>query len=100
MSAVKSIIDRAITMTTITSNELKTKGVSQIKRALEKDFEAVITVRGKAKYVVMDVERYDEVREMELDAAIAASRADIAAGRCHNSLERHLAELDAAIAEE
>ncbi|MGE4286400.1 MAG: type II toxin-antitoxin system prevent-host-death family antitoxin [Phycisphaerae bacterium] len=87
-------------MTTITSNELKTKGVSQIKRALEKDFEAVITVRGKAKYVVMDVERYDEVREMELDAAIAASRADIAAGRCYTGLEEHFARIDAMLEEE
>ena len=39
------------------------------------------TVRGKVKYVVMKVEKLDELREYELDKALAEARQDIKEGR-------------------
>jgi len=53
----------------ITANEVKQKGVSIFKEILEKFDEVVIEVRGKKKYVVMDIERYKPLRALELDDA-------------------------------
>ena len=84
-------------MTNISANDLKTKGVSAIELALVSAPEATISVRGKDKFVVMDMAKYHYLRECELDAALAQTRADIAAGRVvQESPEAHLARLDAA----
>ncbi len=40
-------------MNSISANDLKTKGVSAIERALEDQPEVSLTVRGQAKFVVM-----------------------------------------------
>ena len=45
-------------MTVITANDLKTKGVSLFETLIHKGQEAVITVRGKRRYVVMGMEDY------------------------------------------
>ncbi|PIU30582.1 MAG: prevent-host-death protein [Syntrophobacteraceae bacterium CG07_land_8_20_14_0_80_61_8] len=68
-------------MTMITANDLKTKGISDIERALRDAREVVISVRGKPRYVVMDITHYDYLRECEIAAAWAQTRADVAAGR-------------------
>ena len=68
-------------MTMITANDLKTKGVSDIERALQDAQEVVISVRGKPRYVVMDITHYDYLRECEIAAAWAQTREDVAAGR-------------------
>jgi prevent-host-death family protein len=54
---------------TITANELKTKGVSAIEEVTASNNEAIITVRGKNKYVVLSIEEYNQLREYELEAA-------------------------------
>ena len=46
-------------MNTITANQLKVKGISAIEANLETSHELVITVRGKEKFVVMDMEHYN-----------------------------------------
>ena len=38
-------------------------------------------MRGKDRYVVMEIAQYHYLRECELEAALAETRADIAAGR-------------------
>lgn len=82
-------------MPSITANDLKTKGVSAIEAILEQQPEAIISVRGKDRFVVMDLEHYHYLRECELDAALAETRADLAAGRfVKESPEDHLARLD------
>lgn len=82
-------------MSTISANDLKTKGVSAIEAALEGQPEAVISVRGKDRYVVMELAHYHHLRECELEAALAETRADLAAGRfSKESPEEHLARLD------
>ncbi len=68
-------------MLPITANDLKTKGVAAIESMLAEQTEAMISVRGKDRFVVMDVEHYNYLRECELEAALAQSRADIEAGR-------------------
>ena len=80
----------------ISANDLKTKGISAIEFALSTSTEAILSVRGKDKFVVMDMAQYHYLRECELDAALAASRADLAAGRMvQESPVAHLARLDA-----
>ena len=83
-------------MTAISANDLKTKGVSAIELALGSAPEAIISVRGKDKFVVMGMAQYHYLRECELDAALAQTRADMAAGRMvQESPEAHLTRLDA-----
>ena len=81
-------------MTTISANDLKTKGVSAIESVLAMQNEAVISVRGKERFVIMDLEHYHYLRECELEAVLAQTRADLAAGRfVKESAEEHLARL-------
>ena len=68
-------------MNSITPNELKTKGVSVVENALQSDDEAIITVRGKDKYVIIDMNKYNKLRDYELEIALLEARADVAKGR-------------------
>ena len=54
---------------TVTANDVKQRGVSIFGELLEKFDEIVIGVRGKKKYVVMDIERYKTLRALEIDDA-------------------------------
>lgn len=84
-------------MLNISANDLKTKGISAIEAGLAQQPEVIISVRGKERFVVMDIAHYHYLRECELDAALAETRADLAAGRfVKESPEAHLARLDAA----
>ena len=66
-----------------------------IQTALEQQLEAVISVHGKDRFVVMDVAHYQYLRECELTVALIESNADIAAGRfVKESAEAHLARLE------
>lgn len=57
--------------------------------------EAIVSVRGKDRFVVMDIAHYHYLRECELDAALAQTDADLTAGRfVQESPELHLAQLD------
>lgn len=51
------------------ANDIKTKGVSLFDSLLEKAEEIIINVRGKNKFVVVDIERYKHLRALELDKA-------------------------------
>lgn len=91
---INSILDAP--MTHISANDLKTKGISAIEFALSTAPEAVVSVRGKDRFVVMDMAHYHYLRECELDAALAETRADLAAGRVvQESPKAHLVRLDA-----
>jgi hypothetical protein len=79
----------------ISANDLKTKGIAAIEAALGEAPEAIVSVRGKDKFVVMEIAQYHYLRECELDAALAQTQADLAAGRfVKESPEAHLARLD------
>ena len=82
-------------MSTVAAVELKRRGVSALAPALADDDEAIITVRGKSRYVVMKTETYARLREAELDQAVREARADYAAGRiADDSIEAHLKRID------
>jgi predicted transcriptional regulator len=81
----------------ISANDLKTKGVAAIEAMLADHSEAIVSVRGKDRFVVMEIAQYHYLRECELDAALAETRADLAAGRfTTESVDEHLAWLDQA----
>ncbi len=81
-------------MGTIAANELKTRGVASISEQLVEEPEAFITVRGKKRYVVMDIEHFQYLRECELEAALLEAKADLAAGRVVvESVEEHMKRL-------
>lgn len=75
----------------ITANDLKTKGVSIIEEITAEAGEAIISVRGKNKYVALTMKDYNQLREYELEAAVKESKADIKAGRVINEpIEKHI----------
>lgn len=81
-------------MKTISANELKTKGVASIDAALVDQEEAIISVRGKDRYVVMDMETYNRLRVCELEAALYQAKREIAEGKgIEESVDEHLARL-------
>jgi PHD/YefM family antitoxin component YafN of YafNO toxin-antitoxin module len=83
-------------MNAITANELKTRGVAVFEEHLAEAPEAVISVRGKERYVVMSVEHYREMREIELEAAWMRVKADLETGRYRKDpVEQHLARISA-----
>ena len=82
-------------MVSISANDLKTKGVAAIEAMLGQQPEGVISVRGKERFVVMELAQYHYLRECELEAALAETRADLVAGRAvSESPEAHLARLE------
>ena len=81
----------------ITANELKTRGVSRLDEITAEGGEAVISVHGKRKYVVLSVEEYAYLRECELEAALAESRRDLEAGKVIvESVEDHIKRITSA----
>lgn len=78
-------------MNTITANQLKTKGISVIEKNLTENHELIITVRGKEKFVIMDMKQYNYLRECELDAALQQTKSDYQDGNfVTESVEDHI----------
>jgi prevent-host-death family protein len=74
----------------ITANEVKTKGVSFIEKVVKKFGEAIISVRGKRKYIVLPVEEYERLKEIELDRIIELAEEDYREGRViKETAEKH-----------
>ena len=83
-------------MPVINANELETRGLAVIEAQLASQSEAVISVYGEDRYVVMDLAHYHYLRECEMEAATAETRADLAAGRyVEETPEAHLARIEA-----
>lgn len=83
-------------MSQITASDLKTRGVAAIESLLATQPVAIIAVGGKERFAVMDVARYRYLCGCELDAALAQSQADVAAGRfVVESSATHMARLEA-----
>jgi prevent-host-death family protein len=78
----------------ITANDLKVNGISAIEEITDTGDEAVITVRGRQKFVVMTIEAYNRLREYELEGAILEARGDLEHGRFKTgTVEDHLARI-------
>jgi hypothetical protein len=71
-------------MFSITANELKRNGVSGIERVMQDNNETgiLVDVRGKAKYVILSVDEFNQYREYQLDLAIAEAEDCLAKGDC------------------
>jgi hypothetical protein len=75
----------------ITANDLKTKGIACVEESLTDKTEDIITVRGKECYVVMKIEQYHYLREMELEAALHETRRDMANGQfSKDTIDQHV----------
>ncbi len=78
----------------VTANELKRNGVSCVNEAVAEHGEAVISVRGKNKYVILDTETYQHLRECELEVALLETRKAIEAGDfVEETAEEHIARI-------
>lgn len=81
-------------MSSITANELKTRGVSALEDHLASADEVFVSVRGKQKFVIMSVEKYAMLREFELDQAVKEARSDYKTGRVvRESVDDHMKRL-------
>jgi PHD/YefM family antitoxin component YafN of YafNO toxin-antitoxin module len=65
----------------VTANELKRKGISYISSLLEKFENVFISVRGKKKYVILKIEDYERLKELELENAIREAERDLREGK-------------------
>jgi PHD/YefM family antitoxin component YafN of YafNO toxin-antitoxin module len=65
----------------LSASDLKKRGISAVEDQLSKGDEATISVRGKAAYVVMKAERYEQLLELELERAVEQAEEDYAKGR-------------------
>jgi len=78
-------------MTQITANDLKTKGVKILDKETSEGSEVIVTVRGKDKYVVLPIEKYNYLRECELEAAIQETKKDLKDGKyVKESVAKHI----------
>jgi len=77
----------------VSANEVKIKGVSLFDKLLKKYDELIITFRGKKKFVVMDIDRYNELREKELELAYKEAMEDYKNGDYHTDINKHLEEI-------
>ena len=81
----------------LTANELKTKGISRLEEVTSAGEEAIISVRGKHRFVVVSIEQYNHLRECELEAAIAETERDLADGNTvQESIEDHVKRITSA----
>lgn len=75
----------------ITANELKTKGISVLDKENAEESEIIVTIRGKSKYIILPIEKYNYLRECELEAALLETKRDIKAGKyVKESVEKHV----------
>jgi len=82
----------------ISANDLKTKGVTLLESVLSSLDEVLISVRGKNKYVVVDMERYEYLRECELEQAYREVQENIQNNKSNTmTAEEHLSDLDDAL---
>jgi PHD/YefM family antitoxin component YafN of YafNO toxin-antitoxin module len=82
----------------ISANDLKVKGVSLLDNLFSTLDEVLISVRGKNKYVVVDMARYEYLRECELEQAYREVQADIENGKSKViTAEEHIKALDDAL---
>jgi PHD/YefM family antitoxin component YafN of YafNO toxin-antitoxin module len=77
----------------ITANEVKKRGVSVFDDSIDKYGEVVISTRGVNKYVVVSMERYNFLREAELDKAYLEAMKDYKNGDYHTSVKKHLKKI-------
>jgi hypothetical protein len=70
--------------------------VKKTERILHETQEAGISLRGRSRYAVVDIARYDPLREFEIAAAWAQTREVVAAGHYRREgADAHIARASA-----
>lgn len=77
----------------VTANDLKVHGVSRLERAIEKSARAIISIRGKQKYVVVPIDDYEDLQEDRLSLAIKESAENIKDGKYHTDMRTFFKEV-------
>jgi hypothetical protein len=77
-------------MAGLTAIDLKSKGIAAVEAVLAERPEAIFTVSGKDRFVVMEIEQYRHLRECELEAALAETRADVAGNFAKEPATEHV----------
>ncbi len=82
----------------ITANDLKVKGIKTIHQEMSENDEAIISFRGKPRYIVIDFDKYDELRALELDKIYLETMQEIKDEKykiisTDDDLEEHLKDL-------
>jgi hypothetical protein len=78
----------------ITANDLKVQGIKAISQEIQENDEAIISFRGKPKYIVVDFKKYDELRTLELDKIYLETMQEIQDGKYKTiSADEHIAEV-------
>ena len=82
-------------MSSISAAELKTGGVTAIERAMVDHEPLFISVRGVKKFVVLDIESFNTLQELELDNAIREAEADYEKGNytVENNIDEYARKL-------
>ena len=78
--------------------ELRNKGIKVIEEEISENGIATLSYRGKPKYVILDIDSYENLREIELMMAYYKAKEDIEKGNVEiaedeKDLEKHLKEL-------
>ena len=82
-------------MSAIPAGEVKKRGVSAFEKVLKKTGEAVISVRGEQRYVVLTMAEYQRLHEADLAQAVREARADYQVGRiADQDIDAHMKRLD------
>jgi len=83
-----------VTVASVTANELKTKGVSIVEESLKHSDEVVVSVRGRDRFVIMNMDKYAKLRECELECAINEARSDLEKGAYETcSVSEHIYQI-------
>ncbi len=78
--------------------DLRNRGVKAIEEEIKANGTAILSYRGKPKYVIIEVNEYERLRDLELMWAYLKAEEDIAKGnveivKTDEELENHLNEL-------
>lgn len=88
-------------MRAITANDLKTKGLKALDEGLKENSSAVISFRGKDKYVVMKMDEYEKLHEAELLMAIAEAKQEQKEGKVvAQSASEHISWIEKQLGDE
>ena len=82
----------------VTANDLKVKGISILETMLDKLDEVLISVRGQNRYVVVDMDRYEYLRECELEHVYRQVQAEREEGKSQTmSAKEHIEAVENAL---
>jgi PHD/YefM family antitoxin component YafN of YafNO toxin-antitoxin module len=60
----------------ISANTIKTKGISFINKFIKNKDKVIVSVRGKKKYVILSIEEYEHIRDLEIEQAVKQAEDD------------------------